>query len=70
MLYFFEGKFFILSSGYYKEVTVELISKNNYDVRIKPNGSKIEYVHNENRPEISVEEAYKMSHKKSLREEI
>lgn len=70
MLYYINGKFYILSSGYYREVIVEMISKDNLDVRIKQNGDKIEYVHNESRPQISVEEAYKISHKKSLKDEI
>lgn len=69
MLYYINGKFYILSSGYYREVIVEMISKDNYDVKLK-DGDKIEYVHNENRPQISVEEAYKISHKKSLKDEI
>jgi len=70
MLYYIDGKFFILSSGYFKEVVVEMISENNYDIRIKDNGKKIEYVHNEAKPQISVADAYRMSHKKNLKEEI
>lgn len=67
MLYFIDGKFYILSTGYYKEVVITMIGKE-YDVKIKENGNKIEYVHNESRPQITLKEAYDMSHKRNMSE--
>lgn len=69
MLYYINGKYYILSSGYYKEVTVNMIGKE-YDVKVKENGNRIEYRHNESRPQISVEEAYKSSHKRILNDSL
>ena len=63
MLYFIDGRLYILANGYYREVTVAMINKE-YDVRVKENGDKIEYIHGESKPEISVKEAYEMTHKK------
>lgn len=70
MLYYFNEKVYILSSGYFKEVVVKELSKGNYDISVKEKGDKIEYVHGEDKPVISLEEAYKKTHKKSLQEEM
>lgn len=70
MLYYINGKVYILSGGHYKEVVVEMIKENDYDVKVKQGGDRMEYVHNENQPKISVEEAYKKSRKRSLKEEM
>lgn len=69
MLYLIDGKVYILSSGYYKEVVVSLAGKE-YDVKIKENGNRIEYVHNERKTQISVKEAYDMTHKKNSMSEL
>lgn len=70
MLYYFNGKVYILSSGYFWEVLVKETKKGEYDVALKDNGDKIEYVHGEDKPVVSLEEAYKKTHKKSLPEEM
>lgn len=68
MLYYIDEKFYVLASGYFREVTVEKIGEDNYDVRVKQDGKNIEYVHNEYRPQISLKEAYEKSHRKSLKD--
>ena len=68
MLYYIDNKIYILSGGYFREVTVDKISEDNYDVKVKEDGKKIEYVHNEVRPQVSLKKAYEKSHKKSLKD--
>lgn len=68
MLYYFNGKVYILASGYFWEVLVRETKKGEYDVALKDKGDKIEYIHGEEKPMVSKEEAYKLTHKKNLGE--
>lgn len=68
MLYYIDGKVYVLASGYFWEVLVREIKKGDYDISIKDKGNKIEYIHGEDKPVISLEEAYKLTHKKNLGE--
>lgn len=58
MLYNIDGKFYILASNKYREVVVKK-EKNTFKVEPVKNGKIIERVHNEIKPQVSVEEAYK-----------
>lgn len=58
MLYNIDGKFYILASNKYREVVVKK-EKNTFKVEPLKNGKIIERVHNEIKPQVSVEEAYK-----------
>lgn len=58
MLYNIDGKFYILASNKYREVVVKR-EKGAYKVEPVKNGKIIERVHNEIKPQVSVEEAYK-----------
>lgn len=69
MLYYIDGKFYILANNKYREVTVTKHGKE-YNVEVVPNSKKIEYVHNESRPQVSVEEAYNKINANSKREII
>lgn len=69
MLYCINGKIYILANGYYKEVSIDMVGKE-YDVKIKENGNTIEYVHNEQEPQISLKEAYDKTHKRYSKEEV
>lgn len=69
MLYLNDGKIYVLSSGYYREVEVTLKGKE-YDVKAKNNGDEIEYAENDKKKQISVKEAYDITHRKNNRSEI
>lgn len=58
MIYNIDGKFFILVSNKYKEIVVK---KEKNILRVVPvkGGKVIERIHNDIKPQISVEEAYK-----------
>lgn len=58
MLYNIDGKFYILASNKYREVVVKK-EKGAYKVEPVKNGKIIERIHNEIKPQLSVEEAYK-----------
>ena len=58
MLYNIDGKFYILASNKYREVVVKR-EKGAYKVEPVKNGRIIERIHNEIKPQLSVEEAYK-----------
>lgn len=58
MLYNIDGKFYILASNKYREVVVKR-EKGAYKVEPVKNGKIIERIHNEMKPQLSVEEAYK-----------
>ena len=70
MLYYIDGRIYILAGGYYREVAVSEISKGIYDVQLKANGDKIEYTHNNDMPQIDLKEAYEKTHKKTLKEDL
>ena len=59
MLFEIENKIYVLSSGYYKEVTISKRDTDKYLVTAKVNGSKIEKVHNVREKTISLAEAFK-----------
>lgn len=61
MLYNIDGKIYILASGYYKEVNIEKnpLVKNDYVVKVVKSGNKIEAKHDESKPTIALEKAYK-----------
>ena len=65
MLYYIDGKFYILASNKYREVVVKKI-KDTFKVEIVKNGKIIERIHNEVKPQMSVEEAYKKTNKSKL----
>ena len=58
MLYNIDGKFYILASNKYREVVVKR-EKGAYKVEPVKNGKIIERIHNEMKPQLSVEEVYK-----------
>lgn len=66
MLYEIEDKFFIVASGYYREVVVKK-DKDNYTVIPVKNGKKIYQNINDNYKKVKVAEAYNKSHKEKSR---
>jgi hypothetical protein len=62
MLYYIDGKCYILASNKYHEVVVKK-DKKEYNVEVVKDAKKIPYVHNVQKPQISLEEAYKNSNK-------
>ena len=67
MLYYIKGKFYILVSGFYKEVTVE---KKGKEYLIKPlkNGLRIENNTTKYEDTITLENAYDIISKKIIKE--
>lgn len=61
MLYVIDGKYYILSGGYYKEVKVvkNPKDKEDYNVEIVKNGKKIEATINDVYPQINYKDVVK-----------
>ena len=65
MLYNIDGKYYILASRKYRQVTILKDKDNGYDVKLIENAKPIEYSKNINAIQVKIEEAYNNTKTKS-----